>query len=163
MQNLKIIRCLVMASAIFLNFSALAQEENPVENLDEWAKKTLIEVTDRCDQWTAKEWSTKYEEASVNVLEKMKEVSPKLYRLLDAEGVFRELIENLFPQHRPKGGKKFPSNPCFAYIWTYVKAKNNTQSMPAMKQYGACVEDRFAGDVPASAQKLIECWKKIKY
>lgn len=70
----------------------------------------------------------------------------------------------VFPQDLPKSHPmKGAFAGCFEIFHEYQTAKNNVQSMNALKRLESCYNDAYKIDPPKVLSQYLDCLKKVKY
>jgi hypothetical protein len=116
------------------------------------------EVLNGCNQLTHAEWIKRYNAVEGKVIETL-EKNPKL-----SQATEKELLEVVFPQDLPKSHPmKGAFVGCFEHFNDYHKAKNNVESLKALKRMESCYRDAYKIDPPKVLGQYMECLKKVKY
>lgn len=122
------------------------------------ASSGFSEVLSGCNQLTHAEWLKRYSAVEDKVIETL-EKDPKLSQNKD-----KELFEVVFPQDLPKSHPmKGAFVGCFEYFSDYQKAKNNVESLKALKRMESCYRDAYKIDPPKVLGQYLDCLKKVKY
>lgn len=115
-------------------------------------------VLSGCNQLTHAQWIKRYSDTEDQVIEAF-EKDPKLSEAKD-----KELFEVVFPQDLPKSHPmKGAFVGCFEHFSDYQKAKNNVESMKALKKMESCYKDAYKIDPPKVLGEYMDCLKKVKY
>lgn len=137
-------------------------DANQGRELDLWARTKLDALNGGCDKIKRKDWSDRYSQLSVEVMQKVKELSSDEIDSAPQDSTFKQFLFSVYTQHVPDQKRKHAPNPCFVDLQDYMKSNDSAVITAAKKKFETCNEYRYGGKLPKPVYEVVRCWKKIR-
>ncbi len=130
--------------------------------LNDWALKTIQDLTTHCDQITHSVWIKRYNTAAISIAEQMKSFSNEEVKKASELDPFSDLAEVILPMYLPKN---YPSKGAFITCMdSFEDFKKSTPAKraQAIKNLEECYHASYRDEQREVLQGYLKCLKEMK-